>query len=514
MRGVGDKLFFINSLCSSDMLPYLTLGCGIRRVTNWVAPAFLAACLATLAVPATAGEAPGLSAQQPSGLTAPDGRSLVVFYRDPADAELIPSLLLRWETPTRKNKQGFQYGVTDPRMKMPKNHLPLDMREHPAFVAVLMPGPYTVDFRALTHRGLGTWWDGKLAQERGGATWDLAPGEVRYVLLRLDGQLVHSDVPPQHLLGTDWGRVKRYTWDAGLMQIVQSHYLGARKLDAAFNKGCPIGPGRIEWANAHFDGQFSGCDRLDGTLSFQEGQVATGQFSAAAEATISGALVNPSGNSLSGVLRMARADNQGRLPLPVLSGLGQLREAAGTGFLGNFQAGLPHGSGYCFTPQGGALCAYAKGERRFGPSTRTPGEILAEFRDAPEPIARDLLRQRWIDALMAERWEEFLARLTDLQSLGVDPGVESLFFEARAWQAINHPELARERTVAYLNLAGNTGASYTQALSLFPQVQQAAHEQRELRLGFCRSAAERDLPPCGCQEFVQELPALSTGSCQ
>jgi hypothetical protein len=214
------------------------------------------------------------------------------------------------------------------------------------------------------------------------------------------------------------------------------------------------------------------------------------------------------------------------LPLPRPVGIGQLMQPDGHGFLGPFENGLAHGQGYCFTATGGRACRYQEGVRvsDSGVATRDARSVLSSVGNLPPEAAVDMLRQRWIQALMEERWSDFLDRQADLHAVGFDTGDESLFFEARALNATGQPEAAMERLVAYLNLVGSAGASYPDALALYPVLEAPAAAAREARLAalrtarearmaYCEIDAQTERPACGCHEFAAELPGIARRAC-
>lgn len=224
-------------------------------------------------------------------------------------------------------------------------------------------------------------------------------------------------------------------------------------------------------------------------------------------------VIYPDGSRYSGAINLGPAGEDGKLPLPQPKGIGQRLTATG-GYLGTFANGLPHGQGYCFDADRGGPCRHQRGQRVYdtGAPERSRQQILAETQGLSGQAATDLLRKRMVDALLAERWQEYLRRLTDLQTLGVDTGVEAIYYEANALASLGRTEPAFERVNAYLNLAGASGASYADALSLYSELEpeaqaaRAAREReqaaaREQRRRFCEARNQADAPLCGCREF-------------
>lgn len=218
-----------------------------------------------------------------------------------------------------------------------------------------------------------------------------------------------------------------------------------------------------------------------------------------------------------GPVSLPSADETGTLPpAEPAAGLGQLTWADGNGYLGEFRDGLAHGAGWCFDsfdPRSGEPCRYQDGQALLetGALRRSPADILAAQSGLPPGVAVDFLRQRHIEALLAENWSTFLQLDADLTTLGADTGVEALFFAARALQALGHPEPAMTRLTAYLTLAGSEGAQYGAALGLFAELQSQVEPARARRLAeeaaareareaFCTAARAENLLPCGCAE--------------
>jgi len=109
----------------------------------------------------------------------------------------------------------------------------------------------------------------------------------------------------------------------------------------------------------------------------------------------------------------------------------------------------------------------------------------------------DLLRRQHIEALLDERWIDFLQLDADLTVLGADTGVEALFYVARALAATGRPEIALQRAMGYLNLAGAEGAAYGEALSLVAELRplaELARADREAQLTQLQQL-RRSLPP-------------------
>lgn len=213
---------------------------------------------------------------------------------------------------------------------------------------------------------------------------------------------------------------------------------------------------------------------------------------------------------------------------------GQLSTADGSGFLGVFIKGQPEGHGYCYRNKHGEPCFYANGMEKWrGDETpqmapyignRNADDILDSLGDLPQPVAIDLLRKRWVDALMTERWDDYLIHMAELQTIGFDTGIESIYFEGRALQHLGWPEQAHEKYQAYINLAGRSGASYADALSFYSQIKGDAlyarqqrlaqmAEARDKRRDFCRLKASKGATLCGCLEFGVEISELNADQC-
>ncbi|MGM0679735.1 MAG: hypothetical protein ACQESY_07705, partial [Pseudomonadota bacterium] len=168
-------------------------------------------------------------------------------------------------------------------------------------------------------------------------------------------------------------------------------------------------------------------------------------------------------------LPLARPRDSASRTMKKLNLHGQIIQADGQGFIGQFDQGQPRGQGYCFKGTRGEPCFYAPDSngkvtslaysgneelKRPAYSTRPASAILADFNNLPKSAAIDLLRKRWVDALLAEKWDAYLIHMAELQTLGFDTGVESIFYEAKALQATRWPELAYDKLQSYLNLAG------------------------------------------------------------
>lgn len=219
---------------------------------------------------------------------------------------------------------------------------------------------------------------------------------------------------------------------------------------------------------------------------------------------------------------------------------GQVIYADGRGFLGQFDKGLPSGEGYCFKDGRGEPCSYwvnptnktsnqiYRGEEELeatGYSYRTVEAIRADFNNLSHSAVIDLLRKRWVDALLAEDWTAYLVHMTELQTLGFDTGVESIFYEARALQANGNAELAYDRLQSYLNLAGSGGANYADALDLYTRLEGPARQARQQRLAkieqardkrreFCQTLIEQGTLLCGCREFRGQLKGADARPCR
>ena len=173
----------------------------------------------------------------------------------------------------------------------------------------------------------------------------------------------------------------------------------------------------------------------------------------------------------------------GRLPLPSPEGTGRRILADGSGYEGRFANGAAEGLMWCFGLDDEGPCEFANGRRlsETGAILRSPEEILQTQPGFNRDMTIDLLRRQHIEALLAERWPEFLQLDSDLTVLGVDTGVEALFYMARALAASGRPDIAEQRAMAYLNLAGSEGAAYGEALSLVTELRPAAERARNER---------------------------------
>jgi hypothetical protein len=232
------------------------------------------------------------------------------------------------------------------------------------------------------------------------------------------------------------------------------------------------------------------------------------------------------GSRFTGRALLLDADAQAQLPYArPADSIGQLVRADGSGYVGEFRAGLPNGRGWCFDVFGGESCHYESGLELVdtGALRRPADVILAEQAGLPAGIAVDFLRRRHLEALLAEDWNSFLQLDADLMTLGADTGVEALYFTASALEALGRPEPAITRLTAYLNLAGSSGVQYGEALSMFARLQPRTESAREARLveedaardarrAFCASALAEGVRPCGCAEFP-EL-GVAAGRCR
>lgn len=231
------------------------------------------------------------------------------------------------------------------------------------------------------------------------------------------------------------------------------------------------------------------------------------------------------GSVFRGSVRLLAADDRGQLPLPRPEGVGQRHYADGTGVLARFMDGAAEGPAWCFDDFGGEPCNYRDDARlsELGVPLRSVDTILASLPPLPRETAVDLLRRRHIEALLSERWEDFLQLEQDLATLGVDTGLESLFYTARALAHFDRTTEALDRLNAYLNLAGSTGAAYGEALALLDRLlavepqqtdtpQAAAAAARVERETFCRAELARGQLLCGCREFPElDIAAATCG---
>ncbi|MDZ7802605.1 hypothetical protein [Thiohalophilus sp.] len=239
-------------------------------------------------------------------------------------------------------------------------------------------------------------------------------------------------------------------------------------------------------------------------------------------------------------LPLARPRDSASAKLKALNLHGQLIYADGRGFIGQFDKGLPSGEGYCFKGKRGEACSYwvnpsnntshqvYSGEEELeatGYSYRSAEEIRTDFDGLPHSAVIELLRKRWVDALLAEDWTNYLIHMTELQTLGFDTGMESIFYEARALQANGNTELAYDRVQNYINLAGSAGANYAEALDLYTRLEGPARQARQQRLAriaqarkqrraFCEKLIEQGTLLCGCREFRGQLKGAGARQCK
>ncbi|MCC5886619.1 MAG: hypothetical protein JJT88_09310 [Gammaproteobacteria bacterium] len=195
-----------------------------------------------------------------------------------------------------------------------------------------------------------------------------------------------------------------------------------------------------------------------------------------------GRITRPNGSRYAGGVQLLRAKD-GHLPVPRPDGSGRKMLADGSGYEGRFRNGGAEGLLWCIELDDEGPCEFAGGWRlsETGAVLRTPEEILASQPGFGRDMTIDLLRRQHIEALLDERWTDFLQLDADLTVLGADTGVEALFYVARALAATGRPEIALQRAMAYLNLAGAEGAAYGEALSLVSQLRPQAEQARTTR---------------------------------
>lgn len=193
-------------------------------------------------------------------------------------------------------------------------------------------------------------------------------------------------------------------------------------------------------------------------------------------------LTQADGSQYLGSVHLLTADD-GHLPRPLPEGPGRRILADGSGYEGQFSDGEADGLMWCFDLDGEGPCEFAGGRRlsETGAILRSEEEILATQPGFNREMTMDLLRRQHIEALLEERWPAFLQLDTDLKVLGVDTGIEALFYVARALAATGRPDLAEQRAMAYLNLAGADGAAYGDALSLVAELRPLAEHARAMR---------------------------------
>lgn len=231
----------------------------------------------------------------------------------------------------------------------------------------------------------------------------------------------------------------------------------------------------------------------------------------------------PDGTRFTDGIQLSAADADGVLPPPQPSGLGEFAAPDGSRVLARSEARMPEGMGLCIDVFGVEPCQWSDGRRLTdtGAVRRDVEEVLSLQAGLDPAMALDLMRQRQIEALLAERWTEYLQLEADLTALGVDTGIEALFFAARALERLGRPEQAWQRLTGYLNIAGQQGAYYGEALSMFGRLQPHAEAATQRRItneaaftdearAFCELALTRGDVLCACRELIS-LPA---GECR
>ncbi len=193
-------------------------------------------------------------------------------------------------------------------------------------------------------------------------------------------------------------------------------------------------------------------------------------------------LTQADGSGYLGSIHLLAAED-GHLPRPLPEGPGRKVLADGSGYEGHFSAGQADGLMWCFDLDGEGPCEFSGGRRlsETGAIQRSEEEILATQPGFNREMTVDLLRRQHIETLLEERWPAYLQLDSDLKVLGVDTGIEALFYVARALAATGRPDLAEQRAMAYLNLAGADGAAYGDALSLVAELRPWAEHARAMR---------------------------------
>lgn len=231
----------------------------------------------------------------------------------------------------------------------------------------------------------------------------------------------------------------------------------------------------------------------------------------------------PDGWRFTGDIQLSAADADGMLPPPQPNGLGEFAAPDGGRVLARSKGRMPEGMGLCIDVFGVEPCRWSDGRRLTdtGAVRRDVEEVLSLQPGLNPAMALDFLRQRQIEALLAERWTEYLQLEADLTALGVDTGIEALFFAARALETLGRHEQAWQRLTGYLNIAGQQGANYGEALSMFGRLQPEAEGATQRRItseaafadearAFCELALTRGDALCACRELIS-LPA---GECR
>lgn len=369
--------------------------------------------------------------------------------------------------------------------------------------------------------------------------WDLAAGDMAIVYMDGWSSPNLRAMAPDAFLAESSARsalnagVSLVRMDETQTSQMLRRFLAARSIEANLDNACPVGSGRLIWANAIWEGRFEQCVPAEGILQYADGSSLSVKWainregSSRADRIIPNglsSLVRSDGQQIIAKMRLATANDAGDLAAPIPWDIGQSRWPDGNGVLGAFSDGTINGQAWCFDIVSGEECTLVNGQRltETGAQRRTVAEILATEPGLSSSMTIDLLRQRQIEALLGERWVEFLQLDADLSALGVDTGVEALYYAGRALYGLGRHESALQRIHAYLNIAGASGASYGQALSLFAELRPRAEAAQQRRLSlmraerdqrerFCRAAQMQGRSLCGCREFP-EL-AIAIGQC-
>jgi hypothetical protein len=397
---------------------------------------------------------------------------------------------------------------------------------------IVFPGQYRLRALQAQHSLLSS----RVNEEQ--LEWDLSAGDIAVV--RIDGvgwspnlrELTHDAFLAESSATTALNAgMSPVRFDETQKFQMLNRFLAATDIEVELVNVCPVGSGRLIWSNAVWEGRFDQCVPAKGVIEYSDGSRLAVEWSIDSDRHHHriipkglSSLVRSNGEEIIAKMRLATANDAGSLPAPIPWDIGQSRWPDGTGVLGAFIDGVINGQSWCFDVLSGEVCHLENGQRltETGVQRRFVADILATEPGLSPSMTIDLLRQRQIEALLSERWLEFLQLDADLSTLGVDTGIEALYYTGLALSGLGRYEPALQRINAYLNIAGASGASYGQALSLFADLRprgEAAQQrrvslmrsERELRGRFCRAVQLQGHSLCGCREFP-EL-AIALGQC-
>ena len=477
-------------------------------------------------------------------IEAPPGRALIIWQREEGHDYFMNTLHIGWKSPLFTEENSLWFDILDYRESAQRRrnnqfagHVIFDPRNETAFITALLPGSYVFNHRYW--RSAIITWSGPTGG-RQLLSRTLREGEVLFGYLARSGAITLSATPPAGWSAARLAQLRTFDNQARILDYFRDHRMWrANQIAMEIGlDGCPQGDFETHWSNARFSGIFEGCARFSGTMDYETGERLTVREAVlgqpGTESTLLKSVVYSDSDSTRyhGAWSLANASlantdrsRGGRiLPLPSLGGMGQEIRADGSGIVGRFVDGRIQGAAWCFDVLSGEECRFENGKRltETGAERRPVAEILALEPGLSPSMTIDLLRQRQIQALLGERWAEFLQLETDLSALGIDSGIEALFYVGRALSALGRYEAALPRIQAYLNIAGASGASYGDALSLFAELRSQAEAERQTRLTrenearaereqFCRATQTSGDALCGCREF----PGLGIqiGSC-